>query len=363
MKSTVLNDEHVKLSAKLVPFGGWQMPVQYTGIIAEHNWTRSFCSVFDICHMGEFLIYADPKTTNLERLFTFNITDIPIKTCRYGFMLNEQAGIIDDVIIYRINPEKWMLVVNAATTESDEKHLRANLSKNAKLENISSRTGKLDLQGPRSLEVLTAIVGNKIEKLGYYTFDNFSLFGEENIISRTGYTGELGYELYISSEKTKDLWKLLLKDKKVKPAGLGARDTLRLEMGYPLYGQDIDLNADPFEAGMSKFIDIDKDFIGREMLLEKKKQGVRKKLSFFITQSRRAPRHNYAVYGENNKQIGIITSGTFSPTLSCGIAMGYIEKEYDSSGAEVLLKDNQVEIKAQITQKPFYKQGTVRAKL
>jgi len=227
LKTTPLIDEHKKLKAKCAPFGGWLMPIQYSGIIDEHNWTRSSATVFDICHMGEFIIEADPVKSRLDEIITFDLGTMVIKSCRYGFMLDENAGIIDDVIIYRIDDKKWMLVVNAATTDTDEVHIRKHLTPDTTLENVSSTLAKLDLQGPLSAEVLADIAGSAVKELGYYRFDNFRLFDENVIISRTGYTGELGFELYISNENAVELWNTILKDSRVKPAGLGARDTLR----------------------------------------------------------------------------------------------------------------------------------------
>jgi len=355
-KTTALFDEHKILNARMAGFGGWLMPIQYEGIIAEHSWCRSACSLFDICHMGEFMFKADPVDSGLEKIFSFSPSKMREKTCRYGFMLNEQGTIIDDVIIYKINKEEFMLVVNAATTPGDEAHLKKHLARPSVMKNISSDTCKLDLQGPLSAEALEGIVSG-IKNLRYYTFDYFTVLGEKIIISRTGYTGELGYELYISKKNIKKLWEILLADKRVKPAGLGARDTLRLEMGYPLYGQDIDLEHNPLEAGLSGFVDFDKDFIGKSALEKINSGHLKKQMAYFISESRRAPRHNYKVYAQN-QEIGVVTSGSFSPSLSCGIAMGYIDTSCQEN--RVVLKQGNIEIQATLTNKPFYKKGTAR---
>ncbi|MCK4463727.1 MAG: glycine cleavage system aminomethyltransferase GcvT [Candidatus Omnitrophica bacterium] len=360
LKLTPLFEKHRKLGARLAPFGGWLMPIQYTGIIAEHNWTRRSASIFDICHMGEFIIYGEPKKSNLERLLTIGLAGMSCGACRYGFMLNEKGGIIDDLIVYRIKQNEWMLVVNAAFTGRDESHLRKYLSCDSKLENISAKSGKIDLQGPISQDVLKELVGSEIDELKYYTFALFSILGEESIVSRTGYTGELGYEVYLSNEKIKELWNILLKDKRVKPAGLGARDTLRLEIGYPLYGQDINEDITPLEAGLERFVDFNKNFIGRDSLIEKKKRGITKMLVCFMTNTRRAPRHNYKIY-DGDKEIGFVTSGSFSPTLSCGIGMGYVKSEYGKNGTKIILKENKIEINATVTDRPFYKKGSARS--
>jgi len=359
LKTTPLLQEHKRLGARLAPFGGWLMPIQYDGIIAEHNWTRQSASIFDICHMGEFIVYGDCIKSNLESMLTFNLTDMDCASCHYGFMLNREGGIIDDLIAYRIEEEKWMLVVNAATTDNDYLHLKEHLSSDSKIENVSNKTAKIDLQGPLSKKMLEALLGPEISSLKYYSFGTFSLLGKESIISRTGYTGELGYELYINSEDAQELWKKLLCIEKIKPAGLGARDTLRLEMGYSLYGQDIDENTSPIEAGLEYFIDFDKEFIGRDSLLKEKRETAGKKLAAFKTDSRRSPRNNDKIYVDN-KKVGVVTSGSFSPSLSCGIGMGYMEKSSIKLGLDILIRGERREIAAMITEKPFYKKATAK---
>lgn len=359
LKSTPLLQEHKSLGSKFGPFGGWLMPIQYAGIISEHNWTRRWASVFDICHMGEFIIHGDAAQSDLSRMVTANLDDMDCASCHYTLMLNEEGGIIDDLIVYKIEEDKWMLVVNAATTDKDLAHIKKHLSGHTKLEDLSQSLGKLDLQGPLSREILTSLIGPVISSLKYYRFGRFCVLGEENIISRTGYTGELGYELYLSAERIKDLWQLLLKDDRVAPAGLGARDTLRLEMGYSLYGQDISEDITPQEANLGGLLDFSKDFIGKEALLRKQEKGIGKKLIYFMADSRRPPRHNYKIYA-GDKEIGTVTSGSFSPSLSCGIGMGYAENGYGQIGSKIILKGEKAQISATITDKPFYKNGTAK---
>lgn len=357
LKLTPLFEEHRKLGAKIEAFAGWSMPIQYHSIISEHNWTRSSCSLFDTCHMGEFIIHGEPKKSNLDMVLTADLENMDINSCRYCFMLNENGGIIDDLLIYKIEKDKWMLVVNAATSKKDEAHLRKHL--HTKLENSSEDTAKLDLQGPFSRDVLRDLVGPDIDRLKYYHFDYFFILGEKVLISRTGYTGELGYELYVGSERVGELWELILSDKRVGPAGLGARDTLRLEMGYPLYGQDMDEKTTPIEAGLVRFVYLEKEFIGRSVLLKQKEEGVKKRFICFIANSRRSPRHNYKIYIDKN-EIGFVTSGTFSPSLSCGIGMGYIDPDYYKIGSEIAIREGRIEIGAIITNRPFYKRGSLR---
>ncbi|MCK4858979.1 MAG: glycine cleavage system aminomethyltransferase GcvT [Candidatus Omnitrophica bacterium] len=357
LKTTPLFNEHKVLEAKLAPFSGWFLPIQYTGIIAEHNWTRRSCSLFDISYMGKFVIRSEPGKSNLEKIVTINLAKMPLGSCRYGFMLAEDGGIIDDIVVYKLKKDKWMLVGNAANAESDAAYLKRHLSKNCQFEDVSNKLGKLDLQGPFSRNVLKRIVGEDISRLKYYRFDYFSVLDEEIIISRTGYTGELGYELYLSNKNIEELWHLLLKDDRVKPAGLGARDTLRLEMGLPLYGQDINRQVSPKEAGLERFVDFSKDFLGREAIAKK---NIKKRLSCFAANSRRAPRQGYKIYSQE-KEIGVVTSGSFSPSLSCGIGMGYIDLENNKIGANIVLKQDDVQIEATIVNKPFYKQGSVNS--
>jgi len=287
---------------------------------------------------------------------TQNIISMPEGSCRYGFMLNEQAGILDDLVVYRISKNNWMLVVNAATTPGDYEHLKKNLSGKYNLQNVSDKTGKLDVQGPQSLDVLKNIFGQGLAKLNYYTFSEFSFQGQRCTVSRTGYTGELGYEIYISTDYVIKLWEVLLKDSRVKPAGLGCRDTLRLEMGYPLYGQDLDTNHTPLSAGLIKFVDLSKDSIGKDVLLEEQKRGPKQHLICFQADSRRAPRHGFAIFA-NAKRVGIVTSGSFSPSLAVGIGMGYVSGNYDL-GTELMVKEAGIEIPVKIVKKPFYHSHT-----
>jgi aminomethyltransferase len=355
--TTPLIDKHRGLGAKLAPFGGWLMPIQYSGIIEEHNWTRKSCGLFDICHMGEFEIEADLGKSNLEELFTISLKAMPQGACRYGFMLDEMGRIVDDLVIYRLGQSRWMMVVNAATIPSDEAHLRRHLNSEAKVDNVSSALGKLDLQGPQSKAVLADLMGSD-PVLKYYAFGYFKVLGEEIIISRTGYTGELGYELYMPNDKISALWDKLLEDKRVRPIGLGERDTLRLEMGYSLYGQDIEATTSPLEAGLGGFIDWDKDFIGKDALLRQRREGVQRSAVYFMAESRRSARHNYRIY-HNGVDLGYVTSGSFSPSLGKGIGIGYVLKCL-SSGEKISLNEGRITIPAQVVDKPFYKTGTAR---
>jgi aminomethyltransferase len=359
IKKTPLYGEHKTLKAKFGPFGGWDMPISYSGIIDEHNWTRSSASIFDICHMGEFIINGPKVSLELNRIVTMNTEKQPVGSCKYGFMLNETGGIIDDLIVYRLEEDKFMMVVNAATTEKDFNNLKKNLPGEINLEDISAKTAKIDIQGPLSRNIIKNVLPVDVSDLGYYTFKTCEFLGQKNIISRTGYTGELGFEIYIDVEKACQLWNLLLEDNRVKPAGLGARDTLRLEMAYPLYGHELDDNISPLEAGLKMFVDFETDFIAKDKLIEKKTKGLEKSLVCFKVSGRRSPRAGYKIF-KNDEEIGLVTSGSFSPSLGCGIGLGYVLREYKKTQEPVVIGDERVKLKAQIVKRPFYKEGSLK---
>jgi len=360
LKSTPLIGKHKILGAKLAPFGGWLMPIQYSGIIEEHTWVRANAGLFDICHMGEFEVEAELNKSNLDYLITVNFKSMPLLTCRYGFLLNENGGIIDDLVAYRVSESKWMLVVNAATTSSNEEYLRKHLNSETRLKNVSSTLGKLDLQGPLSKKIIDSLTGTNVS-LEYYAFGYYTLLGEKIVVSRTGYTGELGYELYMPNNKINDLWDKILNDKRVKPIGLGARDTLRLEMGYSLYGQDINQDTTPLEAGLGNFIDWGKDFVGKVALLKQKESKLKRRMVCFAVNSRRSPRHNYRI-NYKGKDFGVVTSGSFSPSLGQGIGMGYVQDGV-SLEEEIRLIENSLSIDAKVVRRPFYKNGSVKLKI
>ncbi len=360
-KKTPLLEEHLALGAKIAPFAGWQMPIQYEGILSEALYTRHAATCFDICHMGEFLIKGDAHKSGLETIVSANLDNLAIGSCRYSSMLNEEGGIIDDLIIYRKAQEEWMIVVNAGTIEKDKQHFLKHLSKNAEFNDLSEILGKIDLQGPES-ENIIKMIAPEIRPLEYYTFTTTGILGEKNIISRTGYTGEMGFEIYASIDKIKTVWKTLLKTKNVKPAGLGARDVLRLEMGYSLYGQDIDETTSPLEAGLEKFISLDKEFIGKQALARQKKEGLKKHRVFLKTTTRRAPRHLYNIY-HDGLCVGTVTSGSFSPHLEQGIGIGFTEIPLDNLTKTIHVGEDKTKIESFFCTKPFIKQTSLKNKM
>jgi len=359
LKKTPLYDEHLTLKARMVPFGGWELPVQYNGILAEHAHTREKASVFDISHMGEFIVEGDCVESGLDRLATMSLVDLPVKACRYGCLLNEQGGVIDDLIIFRIEQNKWFIVVNGATTLKDAEHIQKHLSKDAQFTDVTMQTGKLDLQGPASRDVLKSLVEG-IEKLDYFQFDFFDLLGKNVLISRTGYTGELGYEIFYPWDHTKNLWRDLLKNDMVKPAGLGARDILRLEVGYSLYGHELKEDISPLESGLNRFIHLDKDFIGKNALLKQKEEELKQKIVGISSETRRAPREGHRIYLESGEEIGLITSGAFSPSVNKGIGLGFVVLQYANPKTAVLFGDDKNKNPAAITSRTFYKNGSLR---
>lgn len=359
LKQTPLYQEQVELKAKMTPFGGWEMPLQYQGILAEYEATRRKGTVFDTSHMGEFLIEGDAVATGLDTIVSQRIQDMPLKTCRYGVALNEKGGVRDDLIVYRMQPKRWMIVVNGATMEKDAQHFEQHLRDKKSFRNISFQTGKLDIQGPLSREILSPLVKG-IEKLEYYTFDYFDIMGENAIVSRTGYTGELGYEIYFPWEKTCELWREILK-RGAQPAGLGARDVLRIEMGYSLYGHELEENIIPLDAGLERFIDWEKEFIGKAALQKFQNEGLSRKMVCLVSENRRSPRAEHKIYDQEKKEIGQISSGTFSPCLQRGLGLGFVQKPHGPRGEKVFFGDEDGKYVAEISTRPVYKEGSLKS--
>ncbi|TGU74241.1 glycine cleavage system aminomethyltransferase GcvT [Geomonas terrae] len=360
LKSTPLRAVHEGLKALMAPFGGWLMPIQYEGIIAEHRWCREKAALFDICHMGEFLYKGDIVADGLEGVFTFSVKTIPVGRSRYGFLLNEDGGVVDDLIVFRLAEDEAMIVVNAATTGNDFSVIRSRLKNPAVLTDISSRTGKVDLQGPLSREIMVRHFGPQILDIPFFKFIRTRILDEDAIVSRTGYTGELGYEIFFPADKVARLWEILLQEPDVAPAGLGARDLLRLEMGYSLYGSDLDEGITPLTAGLYSFVNMDKEFVGKGALQRELAQGSPLAKVAFRVDSRRAPRHHYEILHEGEK-VGSVTSGAFSPMLSCGIGLGLVKPSVAPLGTRLVIRHERVEMEAEVVELPFYTGGSLRA--
>ncbi|HNX91087.1 MAG TPA: glycine cleavage system aminomethyltransferase GcvT [Candidatus Omnitrophota bacterium] len=356
LKRTPLYEEHVKLNARMVPFAGWEMPVQYPqGIIEEHLHTRTKASIFDICHMGEFIIGGPAAFDDVNRIVTCRIDDLPDGKARYGFLLNEKGAIIDDLIVFRLSKNDYMLVVNGGTIDKDAEWVESQLSSGTHFRNESESTGKIDVQGPLSTGIVQeALKLQDVSGIKRFSFRYDKWEGVDLLISCTGYTGEKGYELFMPAPGVKKVWERLLEFGDLKPAGLGARDSLRLEMGYSLYGHDIDDKRTPVEAGLERFVHYGKDFIGKPALLTQKEKGTENILSGFICEGRRAARDNFNVI-RDGKISGRVTSGVFSPCLKLGIGLCYIKKELSAEGTDIQLgdTDGKIIINAKIKKPPF----------
>ncbi|MBQ9452317.1 MAG: glycine cleavage system aminomethyltransferase GcvT [Desulfovibrio sp.] len=354
---TPLTAWHEAHGAKMAPFAGWLMPIQYEGILAEHVHTRQHAGLFDICHMGEFRIEGPGADAALSRAVSHNLQTLAPGKCRYGFLLNEQGGVLDDCIIYRFAQDTFMVVVNAACAANDFAVLRERLPQGVALADISEATGKVDLQGPESLDVLESRIGQNMHHLGYFGFCETTWQGVPLLISRTGYTGELGYELYVPAEQTEAFWETLLVDGRVKPVGLGARDTLRLEAGLPLYGQDLDADHTPTEAGMGRMLTSTAAYIGREGAARAQEMLVPLRI-----EGRRAARHGDVVALPDGTAVGRVTSGSFAPSLGCVIAFAWVPAAH-AGATDFTVRAARAALSARRVEIPFYTQGTARKKL
>ncbi len=359
MKYTALYDRHVSLEAKMVPFAGYSMPMFYSSIVDEHNAVRNMIGVFDVSHMGEFKI-SGLGAENFLQLITINdIKKISVGQAQYSALCLKDGGILDDIILYRFD-DHFMMVVNAANIKDDYDWLLENVKEDVDLEDISEKLNLIAVQGPKSAILLNDILNFNIAQLKYYNFIQLKYNDDLLIVSRTGYTGELGFEIYGNSESIIFLWEKIFKYEKLKvtPVGLGARDTLRLEMNYALYGMDISRSVNPIEAGLGWITSFNKGaFIGRDALLLKKNENYKRRISFEMLE-RAVPRHDYDIIVDE-EIVGKVTSGTQSPTLGKGIGIGYIQANYSAPGTKISIDIRSREKLAVIVNPPFYKNGTV----
>jgi len=356
MKKTPLNQIHKDMGAKMTDFGGWEMPVEYTGIIEEHKAVRNQCGIFDVSHMGEILVSGENSAKSLQKIITNDLQKLEPGKIIYTPICKPDGGIVDDLLVYCLKEDSYLLVVNASNIEKDFKWVKEQLLEKTKADNLSAEYAMLALQGPESKKILTQLTDIDLNSLDYYRFREAKVAGVEMIISRTGYTGELGYELYFEREAAEKIWNELLEagsDFGIQACGLGARDTLRLEKTYALYGNDIDEETNPYEAGLSWTVVLNKgDFIGREKLVEIEKNCCQRKLTPFKIIGRGMARHGYEVYAEGEK-IGEVTSGSYSPTLEQGIGLAYLEQEYTDVGTEIEIKVRRRKLKAEVVKGPF----------
>jgi aminomethyltransferase len=361
MKKTVFNSKHKERGARMVEFAGYEMPLEYQGVTAEHLVVRNGAGVFDVSHMGEFRVKGPNALPLLQKTTTNDVSVLSPGKAQYTCFPNGRGGIVDDLIMYRFGKEEYMLVVNAANIEKDWNWISSQNIQGAELENVSDEISQLAVQGPYAIRVLQKLTDIRLDKIESYTFVTGAIAGiSDVVISATGYTGSGGFELYMHNAEALPIWDKIFeagREYDIQPVGLAARDTLRLEMGYCLYGNDIDDNTSPVEAGLgwiTKFLE-GKDFIDRALLLDQKNKGVARKLIGFEMIDRGIPRHLYRITDEKGTDIGEVTSGTMSPSLKKGIGMGYVQTAYARPGSVLYIPVRDKLLKAQVVKMPFYK--------
>jgi aminomethyltransferase len=361
-KKTALCDEHMRLGAKMVPFAGWLMPVQYTSIVEEHQAVRNNVGVFDISHMGQFIVEGANARDWLNTMLTNNIDKLDIGIGQYTFLLNDHGGIIDDLIVYRIDQQKYLLVVNAARADEDFAWLQGHLREGISLTSRSPDFGAVAIQGVQTMGLFHALFGKDIELPARNHITDIPFNATSVSVARTGYTGEDGIEVFVPANDAVKFWSAVLEQGKtlgIKPCGLGARDTLRLEMCYPLNGSDLSPKRNPIEAGLGFFVDLTKpEFVGRDALLKTKELGPREKLMpFRMKEKGPPPRPHYAVFsrGSGSERIGEVTSGTLSPSLNWGIGMAYVSSAHAKIGAEIDIEIRAQKFPATVEKKPLYR--------
>ena len=359
-KNTPLFDRHIELGGNMVSFGGYLLPTHYSGINLEHLGVRSKAGLFDVSHMGEFIISGSDAESFLQKVTVNDVTSLSVGQAQYSAMCYANGGIIDDILIYKKKNE-FMLVVNAANNEKDLDWLKSHAKGDIRIENISDDIGLVAIQGPRSRNILQTLTDSNLTNIQFYHFVEGRLNGKKAIISRTGYTGELGFEIYAKSNDIGEIWDAIMKagqDKGLEPAGLGCRDTLRMEMKLALYGNDIDDTTNPIEAGLGWITRLGKtDFMGKKALLEAKANVTRRLVCLEMTE-RAIPRQGYTIL-MNDESVGIITSGTMSPSLETGIGIGYVNRPFDISGTELLVDIRGRMKSAVVVKPPFYKNGSL----
>ncbi len=357
MKNTALTEVHIREGAKMVPFAGYNMPVQYAGINAEHDTVRKAVGVFDVSHMGEFILKGEGALDLIQQVTSNDASKLYDGKVQYSCLPNENGGIVDDLLVYRIDEKTYMLVVNASNIEKDWNWISKYNTYGVDMKDISDRTSLLAIQGPKATEALQSLTDIDLGSMEYYTFKKGQFAGIDNVlVSATGYTGAGGFEIYFDNEHAEAIWNAVFKAGEpygIKPIGLGARDTLRLEMGFCLYGNDIDDSTSPLEAGLGWITKFTKPFTNSEALQEQKAQGFSKKLVGFEMVERGIPRHDYEVVDAEGNSIGRVTSGTQSPSLQKAIGMGYVDKAYAKEGSEIYIKIRDNKVKAQVVKLPF----------
>lgn len=359
LKNVALDGTHVALGAKMVPFAGYNMPVSYSGLNDEHVTVRNAVGVFDVSHMGEFILKGENALDLIQRVTSNDASVLTDGKVQYSCLPNDKGGIVDDLLVYRINDKEYMLVVNASNIEKDWNWISKYNNKGVEMKNISDSVSLLAVQGPKAILALQKLTDINLSEMPYYTFKKGTFNGVDNVvISNTGYTGAGGFEIYFANEVADKMWKAIFEagaEYGIKPIGLGARDTLRLEMGFCLYGNDIDDTTSPLEAGLGWITKFTKEFTNSKALLEQKEKGVSKKLVGFEMIDRGIPRHDYLIADANGNTIGKVTSGTQSPSLNKAIGMGYVPTAFSKVDSEIFIMIRDKAIKAKVVKIPFYK--------
>lgn len=359
LKKIALNDVHVALGAKMVPFAGYNMPVRYSSDLDEHNTVRNAVGIFDVSHMGEFLVNGPGALDLIQRITSNDASKLTDGKVQYSCFPNEEGGIVDDLLVYRLGEEDYMLVVNASNIDKDWAWVNKFNTEGVKLENISDNVSLFAVQGPKAADALQTLTSVDLSSMAYYTFERSEFAGVQDvIISATGYTGAGGFEIYVKNEDAKQVFEAIMEAGKalgIKPIGLGARDTLRLEMGFCLYGNDINDSTSPIEAGLGWITKFDKEFTNSANLKEQKLNGVSRKLVGFEMVDRAIPRAHYEIVNAEGEKIGEVTSGTMSPSLGKGIGLGYVATEFSKPGSEVFVRVRNKDMRAQVVKLPFIK--------
>jgi aminomethyltransferase len=359
MKKIALNDIHENLGGKMVEFAGYNMPVQYAGVKVEHQCVRENVGVFDVSHMGEFLLEGEHALQLIQNVCSNDASKLAIGQAQYSCLPNDKGGIVDDLLVYRLGEHKYMLVVNASNIEKDWNWISERNNLDVAMTNLSDSMSLLAVQGPNATKVLQKLTSEDLSAVKYYRFTTAEFAGKSNVIlSATGYTGAGGFEVYFNNEDAEDIWNAIFeagKEMDIQPIGLAARDTLRLEMGFALYGNDINDETSPLEAGLGWITKFTKPFTNSEALLKQKEEGVNKKLIGFELTDKGVPRKDYPIVDSEGNEIGIVTSGTMSPSLNKAIGMGYVAKEFAKEDAEIFIQVRKKQIPAKVVKFPFYK--------
>ncbi|MDO5980665.1 glycine cleavage system aminomethyltransferase GcvT [Flavivirga spongiicola] len=359
MKNTALTSTHEALGAKMVPFAGYNMPVQYEGVNIEHETVRQTVGVFDVSHMGEFLIEGEHALNLIQKVSSNDASKLTIGKAQYSCLPNDNGGIVDDLIIYKLKEETYLLVVNASNIEKDWNWIQSKNDMGATMRNLSEDYSLLAIQGPKAIEAIQSITSHDLSAIKFYNFVVGDFAGIEHvIISATGYTGSGGFEIYCKNSEVKQVWDNVFKagaDYGIKPIGLAARDTLRLEMGYCLYGNDIDDTTSPIEAGLGWITKFTKEFTNSEALKAEKERGAARKLIAFELDERGIPRQGYDIVDNNGNKIGVVTSGTMSPSLNKGIGLGYVPTVFADVNSKINIQIRKNAVPATVIKLPFYK--------